>query len=311
MSSSIPGQHYDKSDSCVRFSKPPYTSFNHSNDFLQAGKYRLSIHTTKIVPKTSSLNFDPNVSSFIPVASNFKSEQTNEMFKGSSIFSHFYTYVSNSLPSYILSEDRTTKNPYVNHDSVLNLPKFLKPRVSFDPRISSSHYTGLSNNFNPSSDLFMSIMTNHLLERELLKTSIEPFSGKAHMFWPWVGKLEGYIGSLNLSPLKILHLLQTYSTGEPQKMISRQLESTGAVTTADVQEVWDNLIYRYGSSQRITEELLSLIEDFPPVHREDKGSQLQDLNDLLRVVLHNQPKCPELAIMPGIIASSFFYAWLP
>ena len=143
----------------------------------------------------------------------------------------------------------------------------------------------------------MSIMSNHLLERELLKTSIEPFSGKAHMFWPWVSKLEGYIGSLNLSPLKILHLLETYNTGEPQKTISRQLASTGAVTTADVQEVWDNLIYRYGSSQRITEELLTLIEDFPPVCGEDKGSQLQDLHDLLRVVLHNQPKCPELAVM--------------
>ena len=296
MSSSVPGQHYDKSDSCVPFSKPPYSSFNHSNDFLQAGKARLPIHAPKIVPKTSSLNFDPNVSSFIPVASNFKSEQTNEMFKDSSNFSHVNTNVSNSLPSYILSEDRSTKYPYVNHDSVLNLPKFLKPKVSFDPRTSSSHYTGLSDNFNPS-DLCMSIMTNHLLERELLKTSIEPFSGKAHMFWPWVGKLEGYIGSLNLSPLKTLHLLETYSTGEPQKMISRQLASTGAATTSDVQEVWDNLIYRYGSSQRITEELLSLIEDFPPVRGEDKGSQLQDLHDLLRVVLHNQPKCPELAIM--------------
>ena len=80
-------------------------------------------------------------------------------------------------------------------------------------------------------------------------------------------------------------------------MITQLLAATGEVTQREVDEVWDNLIYRYGSSQRIAEELLSQIENFKPIDSTNQGSQLQKLHDLCKVVLYNQTRCPELKIM--------------
>ena len=140
-------------------------------------------------------------------------------------------------------------------------------------------------------------MSNHLLEQSLMKKGIEPFNGIAHSFWPWVGKLESYIGSLNLTPLKTLQLLQAYSSGEPQKMINRMLAATGHVTMQDVVEVWKNLVHRYGSSQEIPQELISMITEFPIISKLNLGDQLQKLHDACKIILYNMPKCPELKIM--------------
>ena len=152
----------------------------------------------------------------------------------------------------------------------------------------------MQNNNNLSS---LEIMSNHLLEQSLMKKGIEPFDGTAHSFWPWVGKLENYIGSLNLTPLKILQLLESYSKGEPQKMINQMLAATGEVTMGEVHEVWENLTQRYGSSQKIANELTNMIKNFPIIDKKNQGEQLQKLHDVCRIISYNMPKCPELRLM--------------
>lgn len=156
------------------------------------------------------------------------------------------------------------------------------------------HMTHNQASFIPSHLQQMQLMSNHLLEQDLIKKSIEIFDGTPTRFWSWVGQLESYIGSLNLSPLKALQLISSYCTGEPQKMISRHLSAVQFVTQADVNEVWENLTYRFGSSQGITKELLHRIHDFKVIKGFDVGEQLLDLHDLSKVILHNIPRCPDL-----------------
>ena len=217
------------------------------------------------------------------------------------------------VPQFATTSDSNFHTTMSNTQHTPSLPKFLNPTIpphSQGPQVPYSHNQNERQFHHPSnylppylfpqnqhSSFPLEVMSNHLLEQELMKKSIEPFNGTAHTFWPWIGKLENYIGSLNLNPLKILQLLESYTTGEPQKMITRQLAATGLATMREVNEVWENLIYRYGSSQRITEELLQMIEDFPVIKTGDKGIQLQNLHDLLKVVQYNLPKCPELCIM--------------
>ena len=80
-------------------------------------------------------------------------------------------------------------------------------------------------------------------------------------------------------------------------MISRHLVSTGEVTRTDVDEVWQTLAQRYGSTQQIASELISMIEKFPLIKGPNQGEQLQNLLDICKIILYNQRKCPELYIM--------------
>ena len=54
---------------------------------------------------------------------------------------------------------------------------------------------------------------------------------------------------------------------------------------------------RYGSSQKISEQLIQKLDQFPTIKGPNQGDSLQSFHDLCKVILFNMPKCPELMIM--------------
>ena len=140
----------------------------------------------------------------------------------------------------------------------------------------------------------LEVFSKHLLQQDLLKKVIEPFDGAATNFWPWYSKMINYINSLTLSPLHTLQLFETHCRGGAQKYISNKLASTGEVTVEDVEDTIRGLISRYGSTQRITSELLTKIDAFPAVKGPNIGDQLLNLQDLCCIISYNMKKCPEL-----------------
>ena len=126
----------------------------------------------------------------------------------------------------------------------------------------------------------LQVLSHHLLQQEIVKKSIEPFSGSAIDFWPWAGKIQSHVKELNLTPLQHLLLLETYTSKEPQVMISNRLASTGEVTTLVVQEVWDALVQGYGSSHKISEQLIQKLDQFPTIKGPNQGDSLQSFHDL-------------------------------
>ena len=198
------------------------------------------------------------------------------------------SYFTSSVPNFM---------PHVTSSSSFSPQNVINPPTTNTYPYSVPHSSPFQHQSSfPSSQYYnqMQLMSNHLLEQDLIKKSIESFDGIATKFWSWAGQLESYIGSLQLSPLKTLQLISSYCSGEPQEMISRHLAAVHHVTQEDVDEVWDSLVHRFGSPQSITQELLLKIRNFSPIQGPNQGKQLHDLHDLCKVVLHNIPKCPDL-----------------
>lgn len=156
-----------------------------------------------------------------------------------------------------------------------------------------------TNGYGPSPDSHFSLFSNHMLENKIITKGIEPFNGTAYKFWPWVSKIQEYAKALNLNPLKILLFWESYSTDGPQLMISRARSSMGNITVEDLQDIWQDLSERYGSSQQIKTELDQLIIDFPLIKGKNQGEQLLALLDICKIINFNKCSgcCPELAKM--------------
>ena len=232
----------------------------------------------------------------------------------------------NNTHSFINSHSTDYNAPFVNHDRYSKPdPRYINSENSSHQRTMFPHehnpnYTYNSTNLRPffqyerqpamrdhafhntqspltSEFQQMRLMSNHLLEQELIKKSIEPFDGSPTKYWSWIGQLKSYIGSLNLNPLKTLQLISSYCIGEPQVMISRHLSSVQEVSESDVNEVMENLAQRFGSSQLITKDILSKVRQFPVINGSNIGNKLYEFHDLCKVVLHNVRRCPDLQNM--------------
>ena len=151
--------------------------------------------------------------------------------------------------------------------------------------------------YHPSSAL--SIVSNHLLETQIITKSIEKYDGTAHKFWPWVDKIQEYAKTLNLTPMRTLQLWESYTEGSPQSMISRARSAMGQVTQNDVDTVWRRLAQRYASPQQISAELREMLVHFTPIKGKDIGDQLLNLLDICQIISFNKRsgRCPQLSIM--------------
>lgn len=138
---------------------------------------------------------------------------------------------------------------------------------------------------------------NHSLVHELNKLNISAFDGRPAMFWSWKGRITQKMSSARLSPMLKLILLQENTLGEPREMIENHIESTGEVTEEDVSEVWSILQRRYGSSDKISEELLERVERFPIIRGRDIGRSLQKLYDLCKILAYNMRYNSQLKIL--------------
>ena len=74
------------------------------------------------------------------------------------------------------------------------------------------------------------------------------------------------------------------SKGDPRRVISNHIASTGFVSQSDVSDLWEILINRYGSTHRIADELQQKISNFPAIKGNDIGDQLNDMYCLCKMV---------------------------
>ena len=252
--------------SSATVSLPLHNSAAATLPFHSSAATSLPLHMPGIAPPalqnsgTASFPLHSSAATSLPT---YSSATSSVPFLGSTTSSF---PLHNSIPSSFPSHNSATANSFPGST---NFPHF------------QSHYNSLpfQSTRNPQTAYFqqMQLMSNHLLEQDLIKKSIEKFGGTPTKFWSWVGQLESYIGTLNLTPLKALQLISSYCTGEPQKMISRHLSAVQTVTHRDVNEIWENLIYRFGSSQGITRELMQKIREFNNIQAPNVGDQLLSL----------------------------------
>ena len=143
----------------------------------------------------------------------------------------------------------------------------------------------------------LNVMSQHLLQQEMVKSSIKKFDGDPVDFWPWSGKINGYMQSVTLSPIQTLQFWENHCTGAPQKLISENLAALGYVTEDDVMDTWNELVDTYGSTHSLSQQLLNKLEAFPLIKGSNQGEQLQRMHKLCKIVLHYLPSCPELQLM--------------
>ena len=273
----------------TEFNNPPISQYNHCEHILSPPKdYNSQPLESKLTrPASSSNPFNdkllPGLTAPIPTTSSYLSNYPPPIMSAPQLVPSFVpSYNNQQVPKTFLTG--TNDSNLINNPNLPLTLQYPSHRVTPPNPAPSPHdqYTQLQ------------LMSNHLLEQELIKKSIEPFDGTPTKFWSWVGQLDSYIGPLNLNPMKTLQLISSYCIGEPQKMISRHLAAVQLVTEQDVTEVWENLSYRFGSSQGITRELLQKVRDFKAIQGQNLGDQLLDLYDLCKVILHNIPRCPDL-----------------
>ena len=110
-----------------------------------------------------------------------------------------------------------------------------QPNYSFVP-----HYSMVgSNPHHSATDL-----NSYLLTHEMTKNVVTPFDGTSFKFCSWIEQIQTRIKNLPLSPLEILHILQSNCIGVPNKMIQVYISSSGFVDDSVLQEVWSALIDR-------------------------------------------------------------------
>ena len=134
------------------------------------------------------------------------------------------------------------------------------------------------------------------MELEIVKNTIEPFSGKEpQSFGPWAKTMGSYMQQISgLTPLKALQIMDGHSTGDPKKMIRARLSSPRTLTWEDMATLYDELEDRYGSSGRTALELLNQMDNFPIIENSRSGDKLLELAELCKSALDRMDTCPEL-----------------
>ena len=206
--------------------------------------------------------------------------------------------VNNSASNSTATQLQQPMQHVVNHNpgpiSGLQNPNLVNPNI-FDVNYNPSPPPA-SPSINDNNSL-LATFSKHLLQQEFLKQSIEPFDGKATYFWPWAGKIKAYLTEMNPSPMQVLQFMESNSKGRPQLLISQKMASHATITGTTVQSIWNELIFLFGSSQKITKELFEQIEAFPPIKAPNEGDQLYSLYLLCEVIQHNMERCPELSTL--------------
>ena len=203
----------------------------------------------------------------------------------SSLTYYSQTPDSYATPSYLLPPSVPTLNSVPSSSSY--------SQITSNPLVSNFNHPPLSIQHEHGTEA----LSTFLMTQDVVKRTIEPFDGSPLHFWSWLNKIKDYIRLLKLTPLQVLQLLESHCKGEPRAMISQRLASTGVVAHPDVEDVFQTLERRYGSTQKIASQLVEKLHKFPVIKSPNIGDQLETLHDLCKVIEYNQTKCPQLMMM--------------
>lgn len=149
----------------------------------------------------------------------------------------------------------------------------------------------------PQQDTLQTILAKQLLTKDLIKDSIEPFSGCPYKFWPWIQQIKNRTEYLTLTPGEYMQIMESNSVGEPKRVIQQFISSCGTIDANKAHEIFSNLVERFGSSSKITKDLLHTLSEFPPINNQNVEESLRSLLDLCRLMEFNMRDTPELQFM--------------
>lgn len=130
---------------------------------------------------------------------------------------------------------------------------------------------------------------------EVIKRSVVPFDGTFRKFIPWVESVRSQFESLELTPEEALRMLVHYTTGAPQKVVSRIATRCRApVTVQSVDKVWADLVGRYGGTDFIAKDLKNQLKNYPKVKGTDMAQQLYESVNPNRIVEDNMEESDQL-----------------
>ena len=152
------------------------------------------------------------------------------------------------------------------------------------------------NRNNPHNDL-QAILPKQLLTKDLIKNSIDQFDGSAYKFWSWIQQINNRVEHLNLEPIDYIQVLESNCVGEPKNIIANFMSSCGRIDKIKLREMSDILVERFGSSSRISKELLSKLKESPVIKYPNIDKPLRDLVDLCKLVEFNMRSTPELQFL--------------
>ena len=145
------------------------------------------------------------------------------------------------------------------------------------------------------------------------KDNVQKFDGTAYHFWSWVEQIKTVLQKYPqpVSPVTVLSVLQSNCSDGPNSTIKNFLAAAGSPTNDLVNEVWNLLIERYGSSDTIAEQLMSKLKKFPNISERAAGEKLREFHDLCSIAKFNQSNCSDLSHLNSRSGLQFLKEKLP
>ena len=192
-----------------------------------------------------------------------------------------YNSVTNPLCAY----------PSINSMNVNHSNRYVPTTVSFPfnsyNNYSSGQHMPYNNVQNIRPHMNSDPLVKHILSKDLIKSVIEPFDGSPHKYNTWVAQINARIEGLNLSPIEMIHVMESNCNGAPKCCIQNFMSASSIINVETLNSLWQILYERFGSSYKISVELLSRLDKFPKVTGNNPGPQLEKFCDLLTIIQNN------------------------
>ena len=124
------------------------------------------------------------------------------------------------------------------------------------------------------------------LRLEIMKGggSMMKFDGsKPDQFWIWYEEFESNIIAAGLSafPREVIIALRVHTELRPRDIVVSHIErGIGEDPAASLENIWKQLIKRYGSDDIVSNSLTKKLKDFKPIRHEDDAGATEQMEDL-------------------------------
>ena len=154
-------------------------------------------------------------------------------------------------------------------------------------------------------------VSQHLIKQELFKKAANPFTGNPSKFHPWVNLINNRVHGLNLNALDMLTILASNTEGKPLKLVEDHIAAGGADPEQTLRSIWTALYVEYGSSTRVSAELLGKLKDMPQIKYPSQVDKLREFTRMCRILECNMSVSEELRILNISSGSRLTWSKLP